>query len=462
MTAVSSFWDFSSVEDENVIAIVSESGLEVSYGDLFCDVEKYILDNLFSHERSLVLLKVRNSYLSIVSYLACLKNKSPFIIISDDLDDELYLDMLDRYNPNLIIENGVTYKNCEFKHNIHPSIAMMLSTSGSTGSPKLVKLTYDNIISNASSIVEYLKICNNDSAITSLPMSYSYGLSIINSHLLAQGKIIVSNYSLLDSKFWELMSTHKVTSISGVPFTYQLLKKIHYNRLDTSNVRYLTQAGGALDSETLRYFSNVCSEKKQEFYVMYGQTEASPRISYLPPESLSSKLGSIGVPVPGGTMYLIDEFGTQICSPNFEGEIVYTGANVMAGYALNSSDFSTEPCINMELKTGDLGYFDSDGYFYITGRKKRFVKIFGVRVSLDSIDKWLSMNNIPAVTVSNGEIIHFVFESCSSSIVDNTIIDFVRTFKVKATSTRVSIVDKLPRHSNGKVDFKLLNPLIYK
>ena len=262
---------------------------------------------------------------------------------------------------------------------LHPNLALMLSTSGSTGSPKLVRLGHRNVASNAQSIAEYLGLSAAERPITSLPMAYSYGLSIINSHLAVGATLVLTSRGVLEKDFWSAMAEYECTSFAGVPYTYQMLLRVGLLKKSLPSLRTLTQAGGRLDPSYIEQVRTIASERGWSFYVMYGQTEASPRISYVPPAELHRKVGSIGIPVPGGSLEV-----------DPDGELVYSGPNVMLGYAQCEADLCKGDELGGVLKTGDLGRRDEDGFFYVTGRRSRFLKMFGQRFSLDEIENELA------------------------------------------------------------------------
>lgn len=452
---ITEFWDFYGV-DADAIALVTESLETVSYEQLELDITSFA--KRLPQTRSLVFLSVGNDYNSVVSYLTCLKKGYPFLILDIDLDESLKKNLFEQYQPNLHIESGKIKVLNENAYTLHEDLAMMMSTSGTTGSPKLVRLSRDNLSSNARSIREYLNISPLDVAITTLPMSYSYGLSIINSHLASGSCIVLNNDGVLTKEFWNKVSDYKVTTFSGVPFTFQMLKKLNYQRFKTDSIRYLTQAGGKLDNSSLEYFSGVCGELNQEFIVMYGQTEASPRISYVPAKKLVSKVGSIGVPIPGGRLEIhVDKVPT---TKSFtKGEIVYSGDNVMMGYARCIDDLALGDTQGNSLCTGDIGYFDDDGYFYITGRAKRFIKLFGLRISLDEIDNWLAKKGLEAVSAGNDERL-VVFYVKESILIDDIKLEVATEFKLNSNFIDFREVDEIPRKNGGKVDFKMINQLL--
>jgi len=271
-----------------------------------------------------------------------------------------------------------------------------MSTSGTTGSPKFVRQSYLNVTFNTRSIVKYLKINNKDITITSLPFSYVYGLSIINSHLYSGSTIVLTNKSIIEKEFWELIKKFKVNNFSGVPYSYSIIEKIGIKDLPNS-FKYTTQAGGKMNHELINKIINIYTKKKIKFIQMYGSAEATSRMSYLSWRHSKKKIGSIGKPIPGGKFTLRDIRG-KIIKRNFtKGELVYQGKNVCLGYANNVNDLSL-PDINKEiLYTGDIAYRDKEGFYFIIGRKNRYAKIFGIRVNLAELETLFLKKGIDVV-----------------------------------------------------------------
>ena len=327
------------------------------------------------------------------------------LLLDEKLNDEIRNGLIENYKPDFIISSNeiipelyslsFKYESLNFikrtesnSVNIFPELSVLLSTSGTTGSPKLVRLAYKNIQSNAESIAEYLKIDENERPITTLPINYSFGLSVINSHLLKGATIVLTEKTVFFRDFWNLFNEHECTSFAGVPYTYTMLKRIGFDKIEVPTLKYFTQAGGKLSEEFIKQFNEYALEKKVKFYVMYGQTEATARITYVPPEKLSDKIGSIGISIPGGDLKIVND-GKEVSNPDEVGEIVYQGDNVMLGYAETKEDLSKGDELQGVLYTGDLGYKDADGFFYVTGRMKRFIKIFGLRINLDEVQKMI-------------------------------------------------------------------------
>ena len=203
------------------------------------------------------------------------------------------------------IKNYKILKQKEYKNiKTDKNLAILLSTSGSTGAKKFVKLSYKNILDNTKNIIKFLKIKSNHKTITTMQPYYSYGFSILNTHLYAGASIVITNFSFLQREIWNLIKFQKITSFGGVPYIFEILKKIKLDKVNLPSLKYITQAGGALDLNTTKYFLNYGKKKKIKFIIMYGQTEASPRMTYLPFNMLEKKIGSIGIPIPGGSIKL--------------------------------------------------------------------------------------------------------------------------------------------------------------
>ena len=268
---------------------------------------------------------------------------------------------------------------------MHPDLALLLSTSGSMGSQKLVRLSHTNLSANASAIADYLNLSGRDRGISSLPFHYCYGLSVLHSHLLVGAGVAMCDASVVDPCFRNALERHAVTNVAGVPHTFDLLDRAGPDRLFVPSLRFVTQAGGRLAPDAVRRWISLSETRGVDFYVMYGQTEATARMAYLRPEDGARHPGAIGRPIPGGSFILrpVDEHDDDV------GELVYRGPNVMLGYAKCSEDLALGRTID-ELATGDLARYDAVAdVFEIVGRSSRFVKPFGVRVDLDALETWL-------------------------------------------------------------------------
>lgn len=357
---------------------------------------------------SLLFLLCRNHPDCIAVYLGCLRMRLVPLL----LDEQVHPDDLSRlessYGPNLIflpIERTVEFPEAILLWqddgfalmqlraegpSMHPDLALLLTTSGSTGSPKLVRLSRRNLQSNAASIASYLEISQSDRPATTLPMEYTYGLSVLNSHLLAGAAILATERSFVEREFWDFFRRENGSSLAGVPYSYEILRRLHFSSMELPSLRVMTQAGGRLSPSLQEYFGKLAEERNLRFYIMYGQTEATARMSYLPWSMCLAKKGSIGIPIPGGRFELWDEENQLIPEAGREGQLVYWGGNVSLGYAETALDLTRGDEHQGCLLTGDLARRDTDGFYYITGRLKRFLKIAGKRLSLDNLEQLLA------------------------------------------------------------------------
>ena len=336
---------------------------------------------------------------------------------------------------------------------IHPDLVLLFSTSGTTGASRMVKITGENIGSNTEAIVGYLGLTSDHRAITSLKPTYTYGLSVVNSTLLAGGCLLLTDRSVQDPAFWAFAREQGATSLAGVPHTWEVLADGE-DLERTSSLRLLTQAGGKLRPELVRRFAERGRAAGWRFCVMYGQTEASPRMGYLPPELAGTAPEAMGVAIPGGELWLEDERGRVIETPGVEGELIYRGPNVMAGYAARRADLATAET-GARLATGDLAVRRPDGLFVITGRRSRFIKPLGMRIGLDDVERMLAARGVTAAAVARGEGLRVVYEGADVLLPA----PLGAELGLPAAMVSVRRVEALPRLASGKIDYVALTPV---
>jgi acyl-coenzyme A synthetase/AMP-(fatty) acid ligase len=341
----------------------------------------------------------------------------------------------------------------------HPDLALLLSTSGSTGSPKLVRQSRGNVLSNAQAIASYLNIGSSDRPVTSLPLHYTYGFSVLSSHLQVGATLLVTDRSVMEKPFWTFFKEAGATSLAGVPYTYQMLKRLGFHRLNSGALRTLTQAGGKLSDALVREFAEFAARSGIDFYVMYGQAEATARMSYVPPARALEKAGSIGVAIPGGELFLVDPTGCEITATYVQGELGYRGPNVTMGYAEHRADLSKGDERQGNLLTGDLALRDADGYYYITGRLSRIAKLFGKRVSLDDLEQiCLGLVAEVACTSAEDRVTVWITDGQQHAALPGLLA--VRT-AIHQSAFQVRVIDSLPRTPAGKTDYQwLLNEVL--
>lgn len=451
------FWKFQPNQANNIALIDAVTNAALTYSDLDKQIHHFCKE--LPQNKTLISIPFTNNIQTIIAYLACLKANHSILAYEGNLEKSLKEKIFKQYLPTHHIDTTSAEPLCIKKlHNskikVHEELALCLSTSGSTGAPKLVMLSKNNLISNSSSIVNYLSLNQSEKAITSLPLSYSYGLSILNSHLLAGATTVVTEVSVFEKTFWETFKKHKITSLSGIPYTYEILNKIRFQRMSLPSLKTLTQAGGRLPPKLVQAFAQFARTNKIRFFVMYGQTEATARISYVPPNQILDNLDSIGTAIPGGSLYLENENKEKITTPNIEGQLIYEGDNVMMGYAESYKDLSSGDQSGGRLATGDLAILNNNGYFTIKGRLKRFIKIHGKRISLDQIEHLLNIEFSPCVCcgIDNYLIVATNYNNDVAAI-EKHILDKI---KLHSSVYKVLFLKQFPKNNSGKIQYNKL------
>jgi acyl-CoA synthetase (AMP-forming)/AMP-acid ligase II len=455
------FWNVAHPDDAPA-AIEASSGKSHSYRELREDVTR--IQNALPRldRKSLGLIVCSNKYKCLAAYVAALNTHCAAILLDSALNQTLLRELVQTYQPDFIFsaepriempgyrihtsgESGLLEIEYPQEIQIYPELALLLTTSGSTGSPKLVRLTLRNLAANAESIAQYLQLNSGERPITSLPMSYSYGLSVINSHLQVGASIVLTDEGVLQRGFWEALDRFACTSFAGVPYTYQMLLQTGLLNKKGSSLKTLTQAGGRLEERYIRQMYDLAQTRGWKFFVMYGQTEATARISYVPFQQLGKKIGSVGIAIPNGSLTVDD----------VTSELIYRGPNVMMGYAESRADLAKGDELLGELRTGDLARKDEDGYFYITGRLKRFLKMFGKRFNLDDVEKALSRRFEASVACyGRDDLLMVAVENDTDTEAIHAAI--CETFDLPRPAVKVTGVKELPRTPNGKLDYTRL------
>ncbi|MDX6233032.1 MAG: hypothetical protein QOH68_2032, partial [Nocardioidaceae bacterium] len=402
--------------------------------------------------RRLVLVPGANTLETLVAYVSAIANGHVVLLVPGDGPAGTDA-LIEAYDPDVVFDaaaGGFVARHEGSHHELHPDLALLMTTSGSTGSPKLVRLSYDNVRSNAAAIADYLCLTPDDRAITTLPMHYCYGLSVINSHLLAGAGIVVTDWSVLDPCLWELADRARVTSFSGVPYTFDLLDSSGFAERELPSLRYVTQAGGRLDPSRVAGYARLGRERGWDFFAMYGQTEATARMAYLPPELAESHPHALGVPVPGGS-FRIDPVADEQ-RPGV-GELVYRGDNVMLGYATSTADLARGREV-VELRTGDLVRRDEDGLLEWVGRRSRFAKAYGVRIDLDDLEAVVARHGGAARCVSTGDRLHAFVGRHEDARGLHPLV--ARAAGLPGHAVTVTRLREMPRNASGKTDYLAL------
>ena len=386
-------------KDKSKVAVIDDSGRSITYGDI-CDFSVEFAKYL--PQRALIFILSENRIGSLLGYTSALSNRIVPLILSAKTEENLLKNLFDMYKPVYMWVPETMVPNLGYEQvfaawdyalvktgfppvPLHDDLSLLLPTSGSTGSPKLVRHSYRNIEANADNVRRLFELTENEKAMAILPMHYTMGLSVIASHLLAGATLLLSGRSLLDKGFWSMLK--EATSFTGVPYSYDILTKMRFTRMDLPSLKIITQGGGKLTPEMWNTLAQYAKDKGKKFIATYGQSECTARMAYLPADLATTKVCSIGIAEPGGQLSIIDNEGNESFEGEATGEMVYRGENVTLGYANCQEDLLKGDENHGVMHTGDLARRDEDGCYYIVGRLKRFLKIFGLRIGLDEVEQ---------------------------------------------------------------------------
>lgn len=447
------------------IAVIDDNSSRLTYGEI-CDFSARF-GNAIS-DRALIFIMSGNSIGSLLGYVGALSSGIVPLMLSAKTDTSLYEKLLKEYSPAYIwapddmvskfgyasvgfAEHGYVLMKTGFASpRMHKDLALLLSTSGSTGSPKLVRHSYRNIEANAYNVLRLFGLTENERPMVVLPMHYTMGLSVIASHLLAGATLILSGRSLLDKGFWQMMREQKVTSFTGVPYSYELLSKLRFFRMDLPHLHTITQGGGKMSEDLFKACADYAEQNGKRFIATYGQTECTARMAYLPPELASSKTCSIGIAEPGGQLSIIDNEGNETFEGKAEGEMVYRGENVTMGYATCAEDLQKGDENHGVMHTGDIARRDADGCYFIVGRKKRFLKIFGLRIGLDEVEA-LVKSEFDTDCYCKGNDEKLIIMVTKSAIAPQVISFVEEKTHLFHQNIEVQEIDEIKRNETGKV-----------
>lgn len=451
-------------------ALITPDGQRITYAELHDRIQ---LTAELLEARRVCFCLCENGIQSVVNYLSCLNAGTVPLLLSKEIDHDVLVNLIRTYRPEYLFVTENREKEAEGYLSacrtdgyvllkaaepdgtpVAEDLALLLTTSGSTGSPKLVRQSYRNIQSNAEAIAEYLHLDRDQRPVTTLPMNYTYGLSILNSHLLVGAAILLTDLPMNMKGFWTFMKNGRATSFGGVPFTYEMLKRVRIFRMDLPDLEYMTQAGGKLRPELHREFAEWAENTGKKFIVMYGQTEATARMAYLPPEKSLEKVGSMGIAIPGGRFSLLDTEGKTITACDTVGELVYEGPNVTLGYSECREDLQKGDVRKGRLVTGDMARRDADGYYTIVGRKKRFLKVFGNRVNLDELERIISgaFQELECAAAGRDDLVRLFITDASRT--DEVRARAASVTHLSESAFSVEYLEAIPKNDAGKIQYK--------
>lgn len=442
-------------------ALITGSGEEVwSYRRLKDAVETG--RRRLSHDRKQVIfLSANNDIGSVLCYLSALAAGQPVHLGRGAAQWSDAHEFLESFCPDILLWKGdqgslppqyekdgelFGYQVAKYRESQDPvgeGVALLLSTSGSIANPKLVRLSHHNLAASARQVGLALRLCPSQRAITSLPLNFVYGLSVVHAHLNVGASLVLTGRSVQDRAFWQLINKTGVTGLAAVPWTLRLMQSISFNPVLHPTLRNLCLSGGALESAQLRWLNELAAGGLNIFS-MYGQTETTGRMCVLPPEFLHAKPGSVGLPVEGSSV-----------TCGVDGAIMFRGPNVMLGYAMSRQDLNGVDNQKGVLLTGDAGHLDPDGCLYITGRLSRIAKLFGMRMHLDEIEAFLG-DGISVAVESDDQILAIFVEKAIPAGLEWRLEKLLQRLRVPPHCARIHVLDEFPRTEAGKIRYGAL------
>ena len=452
------------------LAAIDANGSAITYGEL-CMFAKEV--SSYMAPRSLVFMMTENTVGGIAWVIGLLESRNVPLILNSHTEEGLFANMMDIYRPayicvpsgHLLVEKHKTLKEAygyvllateNEPCPMHAELSHLLPTSGSTGSPKLVRHKYDNIDAAALNISTFFELTPEDRPLLVLPLYYTMGLSIVFSHLYAGATVLITNQNMTDRAFWAFIKDQKATSFTGVPYSYEILNLMRFFRMDLPDLKLLTQGGGKMPKALNLKFAEYCRDNGKKWIATYGQSEGTARMAWLPAEYAIDKVGSIGIAVPNGELSLVDMNGNLVTEPNVQGEMCYRGKNVTMGYARKREDLMLGDERNGYMKTGDLAYRDEDGCYYIVGRMGRFLKLFGMRIGLDECEQIIK-SKFPiecACTGTDEKMYVYITDGALTGDVKD---ELVAKTKLVATAFEIKVIPVIPKNEAGKTLYSKLN-----
>ena len=455
-------------KEQSSAAATDNTGASLSYGEL-CSFAGEFYKAI--EKRTLIFILSENCIGSLAGYVASLSVRVVPLLLSCNIDKGMLDNLTARYRPEYFWLPERFAAEYDFKvifrrygyallqtglntFGLNEDLSLLLTTSGSTGSPKLVRHSYSNVSENARNVAAFFESGPSDRPLAILPMQYTMGLSVISSHLFAGSTILLVNGTLTDRGFWTFFREQRATSFTGVPYSFEVLYKLRFFRMDLPDLKLLTQGGGKLGHDLFREFAEYARNTGRKFIATYGQTEGTARMAYLPADKSTVKTGSIGKAIPNGRLSLVDENGNEINETEAVGELVYRGPNVTMGYALAGEDLLKGDENKGVLFTGDIAKRDSEGYYFIVGRNSRFLKLFGLRISLDECEHLIkSAFSIDCICTGNDQVMKIVItDESKKELVGKFITEKTR---LNHNAIEMVVVDEIARNEAGKSIYDL-------
>jgi len=449
---------------------------KIYYNDLVKDV-KELEKKLEDKNRNLCFLVAENSPTFIKLYISLVRLNYVIILIDVKINSDNLENLVNDYKPNLILipknyilrfkkkilfkySNYLILKHEKSLHKLNKELLIMLPTSGTTGSSKMVMLSKANIYKNSKDIIKYLGLKKYHIALANLPFHYSYGLSILNTHLMCGAKLFLQKNNIISKEFKNLFSKNKINCFYGVPETYEIFKRLDLKI--QKSFKFFAIAGGKISKNSLKFLIKIADELKINIFNMYGQTEASPRISfskYIDKRDLR-KIYTVGRCFGGGKIFI--KKNNRILKKNSVGNISYYGKNVMIGYAKSFKDLNNKRINNFLIETGDLGFLDENNNLNLSGRNDRYIKLDSERVNLNDVEDMLN-----AKFYNNKYLIIFLKNKINILSDKKSSLNFEEDYLISKLKIKRNYVNSLANFkfeylSNGKLNYKNIEKKLIK
>ena len=458
--------------DQQKVAIRDDSGYTLTYGEVCGAINAFAALEL---PRCVIFCLCENCAGSLLGYMAFENNRQVPLLLSAGLDEGLRTNLETMYQPSYYwvpermraaIGGEAVHEACGYvllkteyaPYALNDKLSMLLTTSGSTGSPKLVRHKYGNLEANAENVAKVFNWSVDEVGICDLPMNYTMGLNVINSHLVVGASVLMVKANLMDPNFWEFIRVNEGTSFCGVPFSYEIMRRVGFDRMELPKLRTLAEGGGKLTDKMFKWIATYCKNSGKRFCATFGTSETSARMAFLDPEKALEKIGSMGKAIPNGELFLLDEVQNE--DGTVTGELGYRGPNVTMGYAICRDDLMKDDEFCGEYHTGDIARRDQEGYYYIIGRKGRFLKLFGLRVSLDETERILKTQYPNSDFVCTGDDKRMNIFTTDEALRDEIIPFISGKTNLHNSAFRLFVIDEIPRNDYGKVKFAALEEYI--
>lgn len=453
-------------QNKTSTALIDNENHRITYGEL---AEKMNEIGSKVEPRSIIFILCKNTVGAMVGYLGFIDHEAVPLTLSSKIDCALLNTLIDTYTPAYLwvpqedveqyaysivysIYGYALLKTGNAPYPIHDKLQFLMTTSGSTGSPKLVRYKKGNLEANAKNVAIAFGWTEKERPVCDLGMQYTMGLNVINSHLCVGATVLLTTFNLLSGEFWDYLKAERATNFTGVPFSYDIFYRLRFERMDLPYLTTLCEGGGKLTDARFMQLAEYAQRNGKRFIASFGTTETSARMACLPAELALTKTGSIGRAIPEGELFLIDEDGEVLTEPTAEGEMCYKGPNVTMGYAVCKEDLMKDDEFHGVYHTGDLARRDEDGCYFVTGRLSRFLKLLSYRVSLDQSEQLIQQEfNIECACSGTDQRMNIYITDESKK---REVLEFIaEKTKLYTSLFKIYVADEILRNDSGKIRY---------